>query len=58
VQVASGRVGTDRHAFRHRDRTGIEALVPDFNVADSAIVCGGILLVLDALRSSHDTSPQ
>jgi signal peptidase II len=31
---------------------------PDFNVADSAIVCGGILLVLDALRSSHDISPQ
>ncbi|HTX41574.1 MAG TPA: signal peptidase II [Acidobacteriaceae bacterium] len=25
---------------------------PDFNVADSAIVVGGILLVLDALRSS------
>ena len=29
---------------------------PDFNVADSAIVTGGILLVLDALfSSSHDT---
>lgn len=26
---------------------------PDFNVADSAIVIGGILLVLDAMRSSH-----
>lgn len=26
---------------------------PDFNVADSAIVIGGILLVLDALRPSH-----
>jgi signal peptidase II len=26
---------------------------PDFNVADSAIVIGGILLVLDALRTSH-----
>jgi signal peptidase II len=26
---------------------------PDFNVADSAIVIGGILLVLDALRSPH-----
>jgi signal peptidase II len=24
---------------------------PDFNVADSAIVIGGILLVLDALRT-------
>jgi signal peptidase II len=29
---------------------------PDFNVADSAIVCGGILLVLDALRSSNHTA--
>ena len=26
---------------------------PDFNVADSAIVIGGILLVLDALRPPH-----
>jgi signal peptidase II len=25
---------------------------PDFNVADSAIVCGGILLILDAMRPS------
>ena len=25
---------------------------PDFNVADSAIVCGGILLMLDAFRST------
>ncbi|HEX4312156.1 MAG TPA: signal peptidase II, partial [Acidobacteriaceae bacterium] len=31
---------------------------PDFNVADSAIVCGGILLVLDALRASHDATPR
>ncbi|MGD0366973.1 MAG: signal peptidase II [Acidobacteriaceae bacterium] len=32
---------------------------PDFNVADSAIVIGGILLVLDALRSPHpDPSPK
>jgi signal peptidase II len=29
---------------------------PDFNVADSAIVCGGILLVLDALRSSSQSA--
>jgi signal peptidase II len=29
---------------------------PDFNVADSAIVVGGILLVLDALRSSGEAS--
>jgi signal peptidase II len=29
---------------------------PDFNVADSAIVVGGILLVLDALRSSSEPS--
>lgn len=28
---------------------------PDFNVADSAIVIGGILLVLDALRTPHPT---
>ncbi len=27
---------------------------PDFNVADSAIVCGGILLFLDALRSGEN----
>lgn len=27
---------------------------PDFNVADSAIVIGGILLVLDALFAPHD----
>jgi signal peptidase II len=26
---------------------------PDFNVADSAIVCGGLLLLLDALRSPN-----
>ena len=26
---------------------------PDFNITDSAIVIGGILLVLDALRTSH-----
>jgi signal peptidase II len=26
---------------------------PDFNVADSAIVVGGILLVLDAMRGTH-----
>jgi len=26
---------------------------PDFNVADSAIVIGGILLVLDAIRPAH-----
>lgn len=25
---------------------------PDFNLADSAIVCGGILLILDAMRPS------
>jgi len=29
---------------------------PDFNVADSAIVIGGILLLLDSLRSKDDTS--
>ncbi len=29
---------------------------PDFNVADSAIVIGGILLVLDSLRSAPDRS--
>ncbi|MGI8770234.1 MAG: signal peptidase II [Acidobacteriaceae bacterium] len=29
---------------------------PDFNVADSAIVIGGILLVLDSLRSVPDRS--
>ena len=29
---------------------------PDFNVADSAIVIGGILMLLDAFRSSPDTS--
>jgi len=27
---------------------------PDFNVADSAIVIGGILLLLDSLRSKSD----
>ena len=27
---------------------------PDFNVADSAIVCGGILLMLDAFRSTKE----
>ncbi len=35
---------------------------PDFNVADSAIVCGGILLFLGAFFDSHDaaepTTPQ
>jgi len=30
---------------------------PDFNIADSAIVTGGILLVLDALFSSSHESP-
>jgi signal peptidase II len=30
---------------------------PDFNVADSAIVIGGILLVLDALRPTRHGSP-
>ena len=30
---------------------------PDFNIADSAIVTGGILLVLDALFSSNQDSP-
>jgi signal peptidase II len=30
---------------------------PDFNVADSAIVIGGILLVLDALRTPHHDPP-
>jgi signal peptidase II len=29
---------------------------PDFNVADSAIVCGGILLLLDAFLSKKPTS--
>ena len=29
---------------------------PDFNVADSAIVVGGILLVLDSFRSSRASS--
>ena len=29
---------------------------PDFNVADSAIVIGGILLLLDSLRSREDTT--
>ncbi|AXC12565.1 Lipoprotein signal peptidase [Acidisarcina polymorpha] len=29
---------------------------PDFNVADSAIVCGGILLFLGALRGSSDAN--
>jgi signal peptidase II len=29
---------------------------PDFNVADSAIVLGGILLVLDSLRASRSSS--
>ena len=28
---------------------------PDFNVADSAIVCGGILLILDSMRPSSRT---
>jgi signal peptidase II len=31
---------------------------PDFNVADSCIVIGGILLILDSLRSQHETPPQ
>jgi signal peptidase II len=31
---------------------------PDFNVADSCIVIGGILLVLDSLRPQHQTPPQ
>src|SRR5271163_149242 len=31
---------------------------PDFNVADSAIVIGGILLFLDALRGSQEEAPQ
>ena len=31
---------------------------PDFNVADSAIVCGGILLVLDALRAPRREEPE
>ena len=31
---------------------------PDFNVADSAIVCGGILLVLDALRTPKREEPE
>ena len=31
---------------------------PDFNVADSCIVIGGILLVLDAFRSQHHAPPQ
>ena len=31
---------------------------PDFNVADSAIVVGGILLCLDALFAKEKTSPQ
>jgi signal peptidase II len=30
---------------------------PDFNVADSAIVVGGILLVFDALFSAKDVAP-
>ena len=30
---------------------------PDFNVADSAIVVGGILLVFDALFSGQDAAP-
>jgi signal peptidase II len=30
---------------------------PDFNVADSSIVIGGILLVLDALRTPHHDPP-
>ena len=29
---------------------------PDFNVADSAIVVGGFLLFLDALRTSREAS--
>ncbi len=29
---------------------------PDFNIADSAIVVGAILLLLDALRSSKTPS--
>ncbi len=31
---------------------------PDFNVADSAIVAGGILLMLDALRPSNQPAPK
>jgi len=31
---------------------------PDFNVADSAIVVGGILLFLDALLSAKEREPQ
>lgn len=31
---------------------------PDFNVADSSIVVGGIILVLDALRVPRHESPQ
>lgn len=31
---------------------------PDFNVADSCIVIGGILLVLDALRTPHHEKPK
>src|SRR5580658_8599879 len=31
---------------------------PDFNVADSCIVIGGILLVLDAMRPQHQHSAQ
>ena len=31
---------------------------PDFNVADSAIVVGGILLLLDALFGKQETQPQ
>lgn len=31
---------------------------PDFNVADSAIVIGGILLLIDALRSGRKPAPE
>ena len=36
--------------------TSLPITGPDFNVADSAIVVGGILLMLDAFRSTKSAS--
>lgn len=61
--ILGGAVGNLWDRIAYKEVTDFLAVTiihyhwPDFNLADSSIVIGGCLLLLDAMRSRHDHPP-